>query len=195
MKKSALFFLINFLFITFAAAQIQIVPKIGWNKYKFKPAEEDDLFIVKKERGYQVGADMRIGSINYLTVGLHYLVTNDRIGNFTIDFADEIDKTQLRSLRVPLSFGRTFLDLEVFQIHAHLGGIAYFPLSREEEVVTALPSVELFKEVNYAAAVGLGFDIFRLTFDIYYEHGVSDILVSPKGTKQHLWTFSIGYLL
>ena len=64
-------------FLPFAGAQIQFNPKIGWNKFKFKPAEESNL-ISTKERGFQIGTDIRLGGITYLQTGAHFLVTNSR---------------------------------------------------------------------------------------------------------------------
>lgn len=191
MKNSFILLFICF-FLTNLSAQIQFNPKIGWNKFKFKPGEESVLKS-SKERGFQIGVDFRIGGVTYLQPGIHFVGTNSKYLDSRVDIIDSIDKARLESVKVPLSLGRLFLDLEVFQVHGRLGGVANFPL-KVEDVSPNFVTINSYEDVNFGATGGIGIEIFRVSFDIQYEHAFTDILVDDKGSKNHLWSFSLGYL-
>ncbi|MFK7932522.1 MAG: hypothetical protein AB8G22_03375 [Saprospiraceae bacterium] len=186
--KNCLVLLFFFATLPMALAQLQFNPKIGWNKFKYKPADESTLTSTK-ERGYQLGADIRIGGITYLQTGVHFTVLSNRFRSILID-VNEVEKTQLRAVRVPLSIGRSFLDVEVFQLHSRIGGVLHLPLAAGEGTLM----IDDYEELNFAATVALGIEVSRLTFDIQFEHAVTDFLITDPNSKYHLWTFSLGYL-
>lgn len=190
--KNSLIVLIFCLLSTSLLAQIQLNPKTGWNKFKFKPSEES-LLTSSKERGFQIGADIRMGSANYVQTGVHFVASNARYVDGRVDLLEPVDKTRLEMVKVPLSIGRTFLDLEVLQIHLRLGGVANFPLAVEEVNVNFV-DIEDYETFNFGAIGALGLEVFRVTFDIQFEHALTDIFANDAGSKNHLWSFSLGYL-
>ena len=133
------------------------------------------------------------------------------------------------NLQVPILVGVTILDLDLIKLRAHVGPTANFILksqtlfdqtysiggetqtmTTEQQNVTTDQNFDT-KSIAWGAQVGLGVDVWKLTLDINYNFGLSNVFntlndttlgnyfnfgnTDPASTKQNLFMVTVGFKL
>ena len=100
---------------------------------------------------------------------------------------------KINNLSIPVLFGYRLVDYKYFKMRANVGPVAYFTLGDMSDIT---------KKINMGGALGLGMDVWRLTFDINYSVGLTKVFKNgllgiPEVSKarQNLFVVTIGFKL
>ena len=93
-------------------------------------------------------------------------------------------------MSLPVLFGIKIVDNKNFKMRANVGPVAYFTVGRMASHA---------KPVNLGAALGLGLDIWRFTFDINYSFGLTkvyrELLGVDNNARQNVFVLTMGFKL
>lgn len=171
-------FLIVVLFMTIslnAQVGVNVGPKIGYQASKLS---------------FQKG-DMKTAFVNDLNVGLFTRFTFEK---FTLQpelllSCQNINK-KVNNLSLPVLFGIKIVDNKNFKMRANVGPVAYFTVGKMASHA---------KPVNLGAALGLGLDVWRFTFDINYSFGLTkvyrELLGVANNARQNVFVLTMGFKL
>lgn len=155
---------------------------ISSNKIKIK-----DIPNVKSSArsGYMVGAFIRVnlGKI-YLEPSLNFSHKENSIENNTVN--DDLGKLKINSFDIPVMVGFEVLDLSIVKLRAFLGPVASFPKLKD------IKEVEFSKidKTSWHGKIGVGVDVWKLTFDIDYEKAFKDLGHDLKAPRS--FNFTLG---
>lgn len=195
MKK--LVFIIAFLGIvtaTYAQDRIAIGLKAGFNSTKIKlsdiPTGEDLKNNAKS--GFLFGAYGKLRLLGALSFQpeLYYAKKTSKLS-----YTDEqtfSTETTFHTWDIPLLANLQLLDLKVLKVYGLAGPVA----SIITKTKTDLPQWDDYKKSNWTFQAGAGVQFWRLTADVRYEWGLSDISDLKDfniGQKTDVLTFSVGY--
>jgi hypothetical protein len=166
------------------SAQFSIRPYIGLNSSKLTK----ELFTdndSKMSLGYQVGADLQIGTKLYVQPGLQLeFLKNSKISGPVSSLEDfDLKRTYLR---IPVMVGYNFAAPEsAFGFRIFTGPNAAFKLSGkigDEGVVGDVDPVDNLQSVILGWNVGVGIDLIKYVFvDAGYEIGLTEIFEDTEG--------------
>ncbi|MFN2315892.1 MAG: outer membrane beta-barrel protein [Gemmatimonadales bacterium] len=159
-----------------AAAQVTINPKVGVSLSDMKDAT--DGVDTKGRLGYQVGADLRLGSAFFIQPGVHYQQTGLEIGGTTMD---------VRSVHVPVLFGIR-LGAGVAGVRIVGGPAATFVRSVNDDPSGVMQ--DLLRERRIGGMLGAGVDVLGFSVDLTGEMGLDNFYRS--GSDQKLRTFRLS---
>lgn len=192
MKKNILLFLLvssSFLVHSQALPTFQFGVKGGVNLAKFKTT---NTFDSDNKSGYFAGVWARIGG-----AGIHlqpelYLSGKNSV---LINTSGQDNKVRFTSLDLPILLG-TKIGAAGFGLRFNLGPVISFNLADEQNFSQAASSSfnGKFKGKTFAAQFGAGLDIGKLSVDLRYENGLSDI--NDKNyptTKLNLYTLGVAF--
>lgn len=172
MRKVLLLIVIMFVAVTLSAqVGVNVGPKIGYqsSKLSFK------------------GADMESSFNNDLNIGIF---TRFSFKRFIIQpellFSCQNVNNKINNLSVPVLFGFKLVDRKIFKMRANVGPVAYFTIG----------NTSFKKKMNMGSALGLGLDVWRLTLDINYSFGLTDVfgdLVGVPEAKQNVFVVMLGF--
>lgn len=176
MKKAltlilALFFAINLN----AQVGVNVGPKIGYqaSKLSFKTSDIKSSF----------NNDMNLGLFARFTFK-KFMIQPELLYSF------QNPNHKVNNLSVPVLAGLKLVDQKNFKMRANVGPVAYFTVGNSNYKV---------KKVNWGGSLGLGIDIWRLTFDVNYSLGMSkifgDLLGVNNNVKQNIFTVTLGFKL
>lgn len=112
---------------------------------------------------------------------------------------------------LPVLIGYQFIDIPLIKMRANVGPVFYFAVGKAEYSVNGedLPiSTEgVTEDMTMGAALNLGIDIWKLTLDVNYSLGLTDVIDDeiefkmPGGkeieigedTKQNIFTVTLGF--
>ena len=114
------------------------------------------------------------------------------------------------NLAMPILLGYQFIDIPLIKMRANVGPVFYFTLGKAEYAMNGENFPITFDEdvtenMTMGAALNLGIDIWKLTLDINYSLGLSDVMddeidVPMVGeidlgddTKQNIFTVTLGF--
>jgi len=172
-------------------AQLTIVPKAGANfSYFSEDLKDTDL---EGNVGFQVGLDLRIGDRFYLSPGVYYARTSNRVeiidagelGEVSVDFVTN-------GLRVPFVVGAKVIDSEEFGLRLFGGGTANLLFGSDDELED-IPDLTI-EDNNWSLSAGAGLDIGRLlTIDLRHDWGMSDFFeLTAEKNRQNVFYLSAG---
>lgn len=124
----------------------------------------------KADNGMMLGAFLRV-NLNkwYLQPELNYVSRKSQIEVDGVDF-----DVKTKSLDIPILLGYKIVKLPVFKLRAFAGPVASFSI--DDSFKSTLDDVdEDFKGAVWNAKVGAGVDVWKLTFDVDYEFGLTDV--------------------
>ncbi len=128
--------------------------------------------------------------------GLNNLIPNP---TFTINQSN---------LALPVMLGYQFIDIPIIKMRANVGPVFYFAVGKAEYSMNGedLPiSTEgVTENMTMGAALNLGVDIWKLTLDINYSLGLTDVFDDEiefagheidlgDNTKQNIFTVTLGF--
>lgn len=114
------------------------------------------------------------------------------------------------NLAMPILLGYQFVDIPFIKMRANVGPVLYFALGQAQYSLNGedLPLAfdeSVTEEMTIGAALNLGIDIWKLTLDINYSLGLSDVMddeIEIPGigeyelgddTKQNIFTVTLGF--
>lgn len=219
MKKVFLLFAALFM-ATIANAQISPItfgPKVGYQTTKLSMDKQTIKSDFKGNMTFGVFARLTIKNIViqpellYFKSGKVFEVNalgndwglNNLIPNptFTINQSN---------LALPIMIGYQFIDIPIIKMRANVGPVFYFAVGKAEYAMNGedLPiSTEgVTENMTMGAALNLGVDIWKLTLDINYSLGLTDVFDDEiefagheidlgDDTKQNIFTVTLGFKL
>lgn len=217
MKKVLLLFAALFV-ATMANAQISPItfgPKVGYQTTKLSLDENVIKSDFKGNMAFGVFARLTIKNIVlqpellYFKSGKMFEVSalgdnwglNNLIPNptFTINQSN---------LALPIMVGYQFLDIPIIKMRANVGPVFYFALGKAQYSMNGedipLPVESATENMTMGAALNLGVDIWKLTLDINYSLGLTDVFDDElefagyevdlgDDTKQNIFTVTLGF--
>ena len=128
--------------------------------------------------------------------GLNNLIPNP---TFTINQSN---------LALPIMIGYQFIDIPIIKMRANVGPVFYFAVGKAEYSMNGedipLPVESATENMTMGAALNLGLDIWKLTLDINYSLGLTDVFDDElkiagqevdlgDDTKQNIFTVTLGF--
>ena len=217
MKK--LFLLFAALFIaTVANAQISPItfgPKVGYQTTKLSLDENVIKSDFKGNMTFGVFARLTIKNIVlqpellYFKSGKVFEVSalgndwglNNLIPNPTFTISQS-------NFALPIMIGYQFIDIPIIKMRANVGPVFYFAVGKAEYSMNGndipLPVESATEDMTMGAALNLGLDIWKLTLDINYSLGLTDVFDDEleiagheidlgDDTKQNIFTVTLGF--
>jgi hypothetical protein len=163
------------------AAQVTINPKVGVSLSDMKDAT--DGVDTKGRLGYQVGVDLRLGTMLYLQPGFYYQQTgleqsSNTSGSYNLD---------VRGLHIPVLVGvRAGLGLAGIRVVA---GPALTVVRSVKDNDGGVVKADL-KERRLGGMAGVGVDILSFTIDLSGEIGLTNFF--ETGSSQKLRTIRLS---
>lgn len=157
-----------------AQVGVNVGPKIGYqaSKLSFKKTDMKDSFA------------------NELNIGVFTRFTFKKIlVQPEVLFSCQNMNQKMNNLAVPVLLGFKLVDYKNFKMRANVGPVAYFTVGKMSSDV---------RKMSMSSALGLGLDVWRLTLDINYSLGLTDVfsgLLGVHEAKQNIFTVMLGFKL
>ncbi len=217
MKKVFLLFAALFI-ATVANAQISPItfgPKVGYQTTKLSLDENVIKSDFKGNMTFGVFARLTIKNIVlqpellYFKSGKVFEVSalgndwglNNLIPNPTFTISQS-------NFALPIMIGYQFIDIPIIKMRANVGPVFYFAVGKAEYSMNGndipLPVESATENMTMGAALNLGLDIWKLTLDINYSLGLTDVFDDEleiagheidlgDDTKQNIFTVTLGF--
>ena len=117
------------------------------------------------------------------------------------------------NLALPIMLGYQFIDIPLIKMRANVGPVFYFAVGKTEYTSnlmldnTVKTQESPTEDVTMGAALNLGIDLWKLTLDINYSLGLTDVIDDEiripgygdvevsDDTKQNIFTVTLGFKL
>jgi len=142
----------------------------------------------KADNGMMIGAFLRV-NLNkwYLQPELNYVTRKTQV-----DVMGESFDFKTKSLDVPILLGYKIVKLPAFKLRAFAGPVASFKID-DSIKTTATEAIDAdFKGAVWNGKFGAGIDVWKLTLDVDYEVGFSDV---ADQLKQNMVNVTLGFKL
>ncbi|MBS2210475.1 PorT family protein [Carboxylicivirga mesophila] len=198
--KKAVLMLTLLAIVGMASAQdrFAIGLKTGFNTTKIKLSDIPENVEIKNEanNGFLFGAygKLRLTESFSLQPEMYYAKKSSTMSIAEGDVRYPDSENTLHTWDIPILANLQLIDLKVVKIYGVAGPVASFIASSS----TDLPEWDEFKSTNWTFQAGGGVEFWRLTADVRYEWGLSDIsdLAQLKiGQKTDVLTFAVGFKL
>lgn len=219
MKKVLLLFAALFM-ATVVNAQISPItfgPKVGYQTTKLSTNKDIIKSDFKGNMAFGVFARLTIKNVVLQPELLYYksgkvfevspLGDNWGINNLIPNPTLSINQS---NLAMPILLGYQFIDIPLIKMRANVGPVFYFTLGKAEYAMNGenLPiqfDDDITEDMTMGAALNLGIDIWKLTLDINYSLGLSDVMDDEldvpmigeidlgDDTKQNIFTVTLGF--
>lgn len=142
----------------------------------------------KAENGMMLGAFLRI-NLNkwYLQPELNYVSRKTEVEIEGIPFG-----VKTKSIDVPILLGYKIVKLPAFKLRAFAGPVASFNIDDNAKKTIEEGIGNDFKGAVWNGKFGAGIDVWKLTLDVDYEVGFSDV---AKDLKQNMVNVTLGFKL
>ncbi|WP_372645839.1 porin family protein [Ancylomarina sp.] len=145
------------------------------------------------KNGMMLGAFARI-NINkwYIQPELNYVKRKSSIDLMMLGSSSIKMDVETKSIDIPVLLGYKIVKLPLFKLRAFAGPVASFNI--DDKIKTTLGDVEDgdFKSAVWNAKFGAGIDVWKLTLDVDYEVGLSDVAEDLKGNMVNV---TLGFRL
>jgi len=158
---------------------------------------DTDLSNIKEnsENGMMLGAFARI-NINkwYIQPELNYVKRKSSISQDVPMLGSVTADIETKSLDVPILLGYKLVKLPLFKLRAFAGPVASFNI--DDKIKSTVDDVidADFKGAVWNAKVGAGIDVWKLTLDVDYEFGLTDVS-SEFLKKNKMMNVTLGFRL
>ncbi|MGQ1909823.1 porin family protein [Marinifilum sp. RC60d5] len=145
----------------------------------------------KADNGMMLGAFLRV-NLNkwYLQPELNYVSRKSEVV-----YNGESGDVKTKSMDIPILLGYKLVKLPAFKLRAFAGPVASFNI--DDSFSATLKNQfqnEDLKGAVWNAKVGAGVDVWKLTFDVDYEFGLSDVS-SEFLKKNKMFNVTLGFKL
>ncbi len=193
--------LIGIVSSTSAQDRFSLGLKAGFNSTKIKISDftsKDNLEDIKNnaKSGFLFGAYGKLrllGGLSFQPELYYAKKTSEMKANYNNTW--ETSDNTFHTWDVPLLANLKLVDLSLIKLYGVAGPVASFISKTKTDFPDEL---EGFKNTNWTFQAGAGVEIWRLTADVRYEWGLSDISDLADyniGQRTDILTFSIGYKL
>ncbi len=158
---------------------------------------DTDLSNIKEnsENGMMLGAFARI-NLNkwYIQPELNYVKRKSSISQDVPMLGSVTADIETKSLDVPILLGYKLVKLPLFKLRAFAGPVASFNI--DDKIKSTVDDVidADFKGAVWNAKVGAGVDVWKLTLDVDYEFGLTDVS-SEFLKKNKMMNVTLGFRL
>lgn len=139
--------------------------------------------------GYMLGAFVRLNlGKTYIEPSFNFNHKESVVETQATTQGGDGDNVNLKvnSFDIPLMVGFQVLDLSLVKLRAFLGPVASFPKLKDLKGI----DLEKIKKTNWHGKIGIGADIWKLTFDIDYEKAFKDLGHDLKAPRS--FNFTLG---
>jgi len=182
---------------TSAQDRIAVGLKAGFNSTSINLSDIPDGSELKNEAksGFLFGAYGRLRLLGGLSIQpeLYYAKKSSQM-SYLGESGTENTTNTFYTWDVPILAHLQIIDLKVAKIYGVAGPVASFIAKSKTDV----PEWDQFKSTNWTFQAGAGVEFWRLTADVRYEWGLSDISELANyniGQKTDVLTFSVGFKL
>lgn len=182
MKKILLLICVLFLGSTLMA-QIAFGPKAGYSSSKLATTKSD----IKSElkNNFTFGAFLRVGGLIYVQPELNYFTSGS---TFTAKGVDSGEfELSMKNIQIPVFIGTKILPLgDLGNIRIQAGPTATFVLSDKTKLKDVPEQMENIyedfdvKKVQWGLQFGAGIDVWKLTLDVQYQLGLTNVFKDYK---------------
>lgn len=192
LKKTLIIFSIITGIISVSSAQVHVIPAVGLNLSKIKiDLENGDTTPLT---GYQVGANLRLGSAGFLQVGVFYHQYANRFELLDSTLNDIRTDVTINGILIPMQFGFNIYNIDILKIRLMAGINLSLPTKMDPNDLEL--TVDDLNNSNVEIAVGFGVDIFRLVVDVNFGFAMNDLFVdNVLNSGKNLYTLNVGYLI
>ena len=217
MKKVLVLFAALFM-ATIANAQISPItfgPKVGYQTTKLSMDKQTIKSDFKGNMAFGVFARLTIKNVVLQPELLYFksgkvfevnaLGDNWGLNNLIPNPTFTINQS---NLALPIMIGYQFIDIPIVKMRANVGPVFYFAVGKAEYSMNGediqLPVESATENMTMGAALNLGLDIWKLTLDINYSLGLTDVFDDElkiadheidlgDDTKQNIFTVTLGF--
>ncbi len=161
----------------------------GFVSTKFKPNSGSDF---NADNGMMLGAFARINIKKwYIQPELNYVKRKSESSESLMG-SNIFPTIETKSIDIPVLLGYKIVKLPLFKLRAFAGPVASFNI--DDKIKTTLGDIEGgdFNSAVWNAKFGAGIDVWKLTLDIDYEVGLSDVAEDLKGNMVNV---TLGFRL
>ncbi len=149
------------------------------------------------DNGMMLGAFLRVNIKKwYIQPELNYVSRKSKV-SYTLAGNNVSAEIKTKSLDVPILLGYKIVKLPMFKLRAFAGPVASFTLDDKATILSTIQkqSSDLdFKGAVWNGKVGAGIDVWKLSLDVDYEFGLSD--VSDEFLKKNkMFNVTLGFRL
>lgn len=142
----------------------------------------------KADNGMMIGAFLRV-NLNkwYLQPELNYVTRKS-----SVEVMGDSYDFKTKSLDVPILLGYKIVKLPAFKLRAFAGPVASFTVDDNVKSTVEGAIDSDFKGAVWNGKFGAGIDVWKLTLDVDYEVGFSDV---AEQLKQNMVNVTVGFKL
>lgn len=166
--------------------------KAGFNTAKLNT----DFAKEESRTGVFGGLWARIGAAGFFVQPEAYLGGKNSAFDFDSEGNNVEAKAKFTTLDIPILLGSR-VGAKNFNVRFMAGPVISFIVNDKTTFSSAVADaseIRDYKDQTWGAQLGAGVDLGKITLDLRYEAGISNVSQSPKyEQKQNLWNFSLGY--
>lgn len=156
---------------------------VSTNKMKLRDL---DGFKTGASTGYMIGAFVRVNLGNiYLEPSFNFAHKKNNLSS-THNMNEDLGKLKINSFEIPLMVGFKVLDLSIVKFRAFLGPVVSFPKLKGVKQI----EFDSIDKTNWRAKIGVGVDVWKLTFDIDYDKAFEKLGHEIKAPRS--FNFTLG---
>jgi len=141
------------------------------------------------DNGMMLGAFARINIKKwYIQPELNYVKRKSESSESLMG-ANIFQTIETKSIDIPVLLGYKIVKLPLFKLRAFAGPVASFNI--DDNIKSTLGDAD-FKSTVWNAKFGAGIDVWKFTFDVDYEVGLSDVAEDLKGNMLNV---TLGFRL
>ena len=194
MKKLFLVLLVTFVgMATMAQSPINIGIHGGTSSNRIRFNDLTNIHGSRPDQGFMLGAFMRINLKKlYLEPAINFsLKKSIAEGNRTESGMDRPDYTlKNNAVSIPVMLGFQLIDLQAAKIRFFFG--PQFSIGKVKNLSDISDEIDAH-HYNWSGKIGLGVDVWKLTFDIDYENGLQKMAHELKAPRSY--NFTLGFKL
>lgn len=178
MKKAFVLLIVLFVATNLnAQIGVEVGPKVGYQASK--------LSFKKSDIEVSLRNDMNVGFFTRFSFR-KFIIQPEVVYSFQ-DASHKVN-----NLSVPVLLGLKIIDKRNLKMRANVGPVAYFTVGNSNYPIEE-------NRASWGGSLGLGVDIWRLTLDVNYSLGMteifSDLLGVENNVKQNVFVVTLGFKL
>ena len=180
-----LFFCLSYSWIV---AQSGVNIKLGLNAIHFLHEEHMDHAHIGTQLGLDVIAEE--GQIFFMP-GLHYYRTSIYAMSDEYSWPDAFShKPNYHGAKVNAYLGKRWIKAKWFKWKTYLGGSANFVFALDENIDRL--DDDDYHDVSFALEGGTGIEVLWFTVDLFYQHGLMNVVIEQENSKMRIWGLNVG---
>jgi hypothetical protein len=140
--------------------------------------------------GWNLGADCSYGKRWMARVGLHYF----RLGNgveMSRDTGLFVQRLSLSQVKIPFGAAYNLIQIDYLKLWVQAQGMATITTQLRENKVEAGP--DQYAKTSLGGRLGVGIDLWRITLELNYEYGFTDLLNEVIFARNQMVSLALGF--